>query len=298
MAEDILTQDFTDAGGGIDNPAAAFMVSGAASGTSAIPYVVLDDYWIQEQTLDIDYVRVPQGVGKSHTLTLATYTTSADIQSTHLAAIVTASYKIKKVRGEFGTSSYVQPQTFEITTASAPHGVSYGGAPNASGLGPAGSINTKNKWIHRRPWATGDVEISKNVVGATVAFNSSGAGSSWRWAAWPQTQHFMTLENYFLHPQLRYSPRTNYESFLGSQLPTPYYWLPGTFHVNQETSKTNIWNFIDGMGKVLAAFNPGGTAWSGNGLIAIPPLNSEGLSYVVIADRVGIEEYDISRHSY
>ena len=165
------------------NPDAFFAASGAASSTSANQSLIGSGPWlVEEQEIDITYVRVPQAAqwGNSHQLSLDAFTVSAPIVKTHLEAIVNATFTSRKIYGIYNTSSFTQPQTFEIVAASADHrGNTYGGSVNAgSGLGCHGTINTKQPFHNRRAWNDStDTEFTKSIVGATVAFNTSG--SNW-----------------------------------------------------------------------------------------------------------------------
>ena len=288
---DIAITTLTDIGATF-NPGGYYQASGAASSTSSVS---ADEgyYMIEEQDLYIDYVRVPSIFPRSHELSLSGYETSTVHWSTHLEAVVTASYTVKKVWGMWATRTFTQPQEFEITTASSLHGHSYGGVVNASGLGVAGSINTKQKWHNRRPWNdTVDQEIDQRAQCCTMALMSSGSG----WIKWShrQSRYFSDYDIYAMEEHWKYSPLDGYPSTprvradVGS-----LYHIRGGFHVDKENSEVNIRRFVDNIGDFLS--NSGSQRPR---LYRLNPRYSDGHEFLQEGDLAGIIAYRVNRHKY
>jgi len=300
MTDLLVPQDVSGStfGGGSFNPGAFFQASGAASSTSAVQGLIGSGPWMTEdQSISIKYARVPRGRPQNHTLSLDTYTTSTIVVGTELYAVVDASYSKKKIFAIYTTSSFTQQQTFEYVAASADsRGNTYGGSVNAgSGLGCAGSVLTKQKYYSRRPWDESiDTEVSRQIRGATVAFASSGCGGDVDWGH-NQEQHLDNFEWYFMQENWRYTPQTG---GIGSgwtaagdpwaYYARPRYYINGVYHVNKETSPTNVYNFIDDMGWYV----------NSSQLAKITPTASQNQGYLADEDLLGFSEYDVNRHKY
>ena len=162
-------------------------------------------HFVEEQFLTIDYWRVPK-VNFNHlqptdvSLSSAcpvTTVVSGNVTQTAVWARVTATTRITKSYDRFGTSSYQQPQKFQILATSADaNGNTYGSIPTGC-LGPAGSIITSQMYYNRRPWENTDVEIDYTTKGYTYAFNPSAVGNLWSptygWAKDNQERVFNNL---------------------------------------------------------------------------------------------------------
>ena len=142
------------------------------------------DYFIEEQSMRIDYVRVPIGVLLSKDISLSKVDTKYNIKETTLQCRISANYSIKKLQGVFEAGDiYQQPQKFTVTAYTTDkHGNSYGDVEPGT-LGPVGFITTTNPWISRRPWVDGeDKELSDGFGGNNgrfVSLNSKcGTGPS------------------------------------------------------------------------------------------------------------------------
>lgn len=145
--------------------------SGALSGTvSAYP----GPWYIERQTLDIHYARVPaeQVWNNLCTTTLSgASTTHANIQSTFLVAYYTATYDTSISYQNFNLSSVQQPQEFTLLAASGDaNGVSYGNVTSST-MGPMGSIITSKPYIRRVPYLGTSAQpvVSKTSTGSTFA---------------------------------------------------------------------------------------------------------------------------------
>lgn len=171
-ADDTQVQKFALAGGGNDFVPA----SGALSGTvSAYP----GPWYVERQTLDIFYVRVPQEAYYNNTcnttLSGAT-TTHSNILNTQLMIYYNASYDTTISYQNYNLSSVQQPQVFTVFPASGDaNGVSYGSV-NASTLGPMGSILTTQPYIRRTPYtgASSQPLVSRVSTGSnfSILFSS------------------------------------------------------------------------------------------------------------------------------
>lgn len=158
--------------------------SGVPSGS--VVGVFSGPHFIEEQTLSIDYFRYPQiqfqsvspqDMSLSATFPISTVA-SGSVWSTKLALKLIASVKITKSYDRFSTSSFQQPQKFEVLAASADAlGNTYGAVPQGS-LGPAGSIRTSQKFYNRRPWDSTDAETNETLNGGTVFYQASSIPNS------------------------------------------------------------------------------------------------------------------------
>lgn len=150
-----------------------------ASGYVGASGQYLGPHYIEEQSLTVNYWRVPryrfnnvQTTDFSLSAASPTDTrVSGNIEYTEVWAKVSARTRIVKSYDRFTTSSYQQPQRFEILATSADaNGGTYGSVTNGT-LGPAGTINTSQKFYLRRPWSSTDVEIDYTTQGYTYVFN-------------------------------------------------------------------------------------------------------------------------------
>jgi len=173
-AVDTQTQSTTVTGGNTN-----FVPTSGAIGTSATS-ALAGPWYIETQTLQIDYVRVPKesSWANSCEATLSGLTTThAPLVNTSLLAHFTASYEAVVSYQTFSTSSVQQPQEFKIIAASGdPNGMSYGNL-TASTLGPMGTIITSKPYVRRVPYtsATSSTQpiLSKVVNGANFGMVSS-----------------------------------------------------------------------------------------------------------------------------
>lgn len=171
-----ITKSAVDTGTNSSFAAVSGNIGGGASGTgtaSSTPLSQLGGPWyIERQTMDIYYVRVPQQTGGTTTVTLSgAATTNGPMEGTDIIYYARASVQASIVRQTFSTSSSQQPQEFEIQAASGDiNGVTYG-AINASTMGAMGSIITTTPYIRRTPYtgASSQVEFSKSVECANWA---------------------------------------------------------------------------------------------------------------------------------
>jgi len=121
---------------------------------------------VETQELNIQYIRVPVYVPSATTFNLTQPTCDYRVGSTFMQSKAIATYKVEKVYEDFTTSTFQQPQTFEWYPASSDsYGNTYG-VVGAAALGPAGNIQTKQKWYNRKLWVSGlHTEVTKHCEG-------------------------------------------------------------------------------------------------------------------------------------
>ena len=166
------------AGGANWNPAASG--TNAASGTD---FSASGPWMIEQQKLDIDYVRVPlYGYHSASGCNLSAAERTYKVTGTKLLVIITASYSKTKSYDPFDASSFQQSQSFKYLPVSADYlGNTYGDMSNTGGsaLGPAGSIVTLTPWYQRREWLSAiDAEINQTCVATDHWFGPSYNPSS------------------------------------------------------------------------------------------------------------------------
>ena len=267
----------------------------AFSGTT-----VSGEFFVETQSLDVTYARQPVanmwGQQAGHSLTLSSYTASGGVTDTSLAVLVQADYSVEKVTGRFYTSSFVQTQKFEVNALSSLNGNNYGpSSPTTSPfqLGPAGSILTKQQWYNRRPWNNGtDQTVTSSIFVSNYAYASSGthAAAQINWARNPQTTYYTLHEAHFADPTWKYSPIQVWDAYQGLGINNGLYRLPGPYSLSQENSNTQIWRALDTIGRLVAD--------SARGMVRVPPIHSEGQTFVNAKDKLSIPQYSIARHDY
>lgn len=153
-------------------------MSSASATTSGLNGYNSSGPWlIEEQSMTIDYFRVPSWVTRqdvtSQDFALSggnpTSIVSGNIMGTKIAARVEAFVKRVKSYDTYQTSSYNQPQRFTVAPNSTDvNGLSYGNI-TVGKLGPAGNIITTQKYYNRRPW----------VEGVDSTYDKAAAGFTW-----------------------------------------------------------------------------------------------------------------------
>jgi hypothetical protein len=138
-------------------------------------------HYIEEQEMTVQYYRYPtfqfqnlspQDISLSATFPVNTVA-SGSIATTRIACKVEASVKVVKSYDRFNTSSFQQPQKFQVLATSADAlGNTYGVVPQGA-LGPAGKIVTSQKFYNRRAWESTDVEVSEQLTGYSIVFEVS-----------------------------------------------------------------------------------------------------------------------------
>ena len=152
-AEDtVITKTASVGTGGTSFVGTSGSLAGSGTGSaSSTPLTGLGGPWyIERQTLDIYYARVPQQMNASTTVSLASATTTnGPMEATDIAYYAVANVNASIVNQTFSTSSVQQPQVFTVNAASGDiNGTTYG-TISASSLGPMGSIITTTPYIRR-----------------------------------------------------------------------------------------------------------------------------------------------------
>ena len=244
-------------------------------------------WYVETQTLQVNYVRVPREQYWNNTCnaTLSGLsTTHSNIQSTKLICNYVASYDAAVVYQTFNSSSVQQPQEFTVVAASGdPNGVSYG-TLNASTLGPMGSIITSQPYIRRTAYtsATSATQpvISKTSVGSQFAiFDNVVSGN--QFATMEDGTDYMTDINFWSQagsPIGNASRRTAKpsESF-------GLYQIPGAYDTSKELIPLST--IVDAIGTQIT--NERMFAW---------PIPNQGSNFLPTKDE-GLPEYDINRHA-
>lgn len=121
--------------------------SGSVSGSYPGPW------FVEEQSLTIEYVRVPASYAIPTNISLSGATTATEVTSkTSLVAKVQCNVTKKKVFDAFDTSTYLAPQQFEfIPNTEDQFGNTYGTLSGYT-LGPQGRVITAQPFYRRVPW--------------------------------------------------------------------------------------------------------------------------------------------------
>ena len=131
------------------------------SGVSGVGYFS-GPFYVETQTLNISYKRVPHFTFSHGSLNLSAGNLSPTLGGTYLALQVRPSVTKEKVYDWFETSSYTQPQRFTLYSASADYTGKTYGTPAAGTLCVQGNINTTQPWYFRRPWTAEDELKAQN----------------------------------------------------------------------------------------------------------------------------------------
>ena len=251
-------------------------------------------WFVEEQGLQIDYHRVPQGTMMSGSATLSSVGVSTVVIGTDLVCEITAYYKSTKDWGYYDTSNWSQPQTFQFIGFSADaYGQTYG-TMTASTLGPMGSIVTNQAYYRRVPWNTtsGATETSQFVRAANyyavnlptiVAVSSDCLGVSPATSAL-QTDYNTDFARWLIPNRTDAPPGTITTSrpYVRAQEGYP---IPGTYATSQE-SLPSVFIFMNNIGVRIRD----------KSLYGIPAtIDANGVD--AIRDQ-GFPEYNHLRHDY
>jgi hypothetical protein len=274
-------------GGGNSN----FVAASGSLGSSSLS-AFAGPWYVETQTLHVDYVRVPREQWWHNTCdaTLSGLTTThSNIQSTEIIFTYTATYDATVVYQNFTSSSVQQPQQFQIVAASGdPNGVNYG-ALNASTLGPMGSIITSQPYIRRTPYTAASSQpiVSKVSDGSHFAISlQSSAGPSF--ATMLDGTDFFTDLNFWSQksggflgsdPIGNASTRPELRSKAGT-----FYYIPGAYNTSKELQPLST--LLDSIAYNIT--NEVYYAW--------PVPNGPGTYGFPTRDE-GLPEYDRNRHA-
>jgi hypothetical protein len=220
------------------------------------------------------------------------------IGKTFLLAKVECSYSKVKDYSTYETSSFQQPQKFEVYAASADSsGQSYGSI-NASCLGPAGNIITAQPYYRRTYWDDNtDTEVNRHMVGynfVPVKRDDVPGGLIFSGVSWQGSEDFMgdfakTASVGTLYSTIRNQAGTYAsEPYVTTQPWGGDYQLNGGYSTSQESLAQMI-IFINNMGDRCRVFDHYNdpptvtfTAWG-----AQTPVLDQGFA-----------EYDKNRHDF
>ena len=260
--------------------------SGLSAGLSGGPWM------IETQDLTINYIRVPKYNQTAFSHSLSAPTRTMGIQKTLVEQVVTANYKVIKSDQPFSTSSWTDPQTFQIDAVSADaYGNTYGQL-GGSAMGPQGTINTLQGWYFRRAWLSTDQEISQTCQGTRHYYFTAGAGTIWWMGACPGTPADGTT--YFGSFPRSGKWAQQKDTFLAmneessENIVCTEYELVGPYTTSQET-QLGIVNYINAMGGHVTNTGLYGVGKEFNFATELPPL-----PYF----NVGCTGYDTSRHDF
>jgi hypothetical protein len=251
------------------------------SGTPGDPFGISPTsgpHAVERQTLNISYVRVPVGKLQSHTLGLSSATATYTHKSTYLHCRLTATYSMKKSYAFYNSSSYQQPQKFDVVgTSSDAEGNLYGDL-DASSLGPQGDVVTLQPWLKRVPWNSAIHEEYVSSVDAYTCriYSSSGAATTGNGFGYLIEDSFGDFEKAFINTQEPGAFQGNTWNWpADASIQGQIYALPGTYGTSQETIQKMI-QMIDGIGTKVR----GQTVYDNSG------------------SQTGLWKYDEDRHDY
>lgn len=235
-------------------------------------------YFVETQTLNIEYWRVPHygSVSSAEVNLSSASVTYSPTPSTRFVCKVNAEYESHKDWNYFDLSTYQQPQEFEAYAVSADlHGNTYG-TLNASSLGPMGKIVTTVPWYRRVKWndASGHAEAKQSVEAWTFAATTSGATVA-------ADTIITDYQNFFIAPAIEGTLLADWE-------PTGHYGysianIPGQYAVVKESPQITfdtveyVANLVEGedLYKTIATYTNG----------------------IPVGDQ-GVPLYDKTRHKY
>jgi hypothetical protein len=270
-----------------------------SSGTAPVSGITTSAYqgpwYIEEQSLNIDYHRIPGGELSSTTMSLSGNSITYRNTGTKLIAEVKAKYSSRKDWTTYNTSTAQVPQTFEIVAASSDTRGNTYGVINASSLGPQGSIITKTPFYRRVPWndLSGHSEMTSSMTATTYFgvnqrdFKCYAASSASSGPAIPQTidqtKFNDSWEHWFIDMNSKgYLEYPDNGPFLVCEY---LYWLPGGYSVSQESLR-----------KIIAMIDEIGSKITDKKLYTIPA--NWDCTRAWAAQDTGISEYSIYRHKY
>ena len=274
----------------------SFNTSGV-SPASGVSGVYAGPWAIETQELNIEYIRVPVHTGAPENTTLSL---SADkvmthpVHATKLSYKITASYKMEKSYDSFSTSSFTQPQQFEINADSTDViGNTYTGLTVGEDMGAAGTIKTVQPYYRRVPWSdTLHTEVSQTAVCSNIG-RYRGARINAAGGAVIEAEPNDVDNAWSYMPMLpgKNQPGAFFCSMdWGIDFTGPDYNIPGQYSPTKE-SINSVRNFINAVGDTL----------SSQGFFAqIPSMNSVGTNSIAtrpVAD-TGVSNYDKSRHTF
>ena len=276
--------------GPYNTSSASGMTPVSGVGPSAAGWTVSGPWFIETQTLDFNYVRVPEGNTYEYDISLSSNSVVISNFATRLQCQIFATYKAEKTYDFYNTSSWTQPQRFSILAMSADAGgSSYGDLSSASAFGPAGSVVTSQKYFRRVPW-------DQTLHSSAVVSQAIGPGGGWNYVALresdgvssthPATEIFGDYNAVFIPPHRKGSSISDSE--IKCDLFNGVGWLWGPYSIDQESAE-EIWSVIDWIGNM---FVQPSMLW------ALHPTLADITPGPTLNYSEGVLNYEISRHSY
>jgi hypothetical protein len=246
---------------------------------------------IERQTLEIIYARVPKAHQTNPGVSLNSASCTYQIDGTYLQAVVKASYSMTKSYDFFNTSSFQQPQQFQVlSTSTDAEGFSYG-TPDTSSLGPTGKVITSQPWYKRVPWDGNlHTESASSIQGVTFgAVTSSGSGGVISPYGDIFGSYFDVVIPHYAKGAFIEGHPLNHLTYTAKQL----FWLNGNYTTSQET-KQEINDLITEVGNLLKN-DTGAITGKGDGLVTIPQTNTD---FYASQNEQNLTTYDPNRHDY
>ena len=252
---------------------------GPISGSPGTDNTFSGPFFIEKQTMNIDYARVPLGQLSSCVVSLSSVAVTEKVNNTVIVAIVRAAYSSRKSYKSYDSSTYQQPQKFEVLAGSADaQGNTYGDI-TASTMGPVGSIVTKAEWYYRVPWQDYHVEVNNTNRGFTFYAVERDDAASSTVNCVPYMEDFKKT---LINSKEAGTLTSNYDVDIFTYH-NPYF-MPGGYATANE-SLWQIIDFIDDMGTIM----------TNEQLFKRKATHTEdGLIY---PDQ-GLAQYDTTRHDY
>lgn len=153
-----------------------FTGSGTMAASGSVSGVYPGPWFVEEQSLNIEYVRVPRSVAAPTNISLSGPTTATEtVHQTVLVAKIQCHVTKKKVFDAFDTSTYLAPQQFEfVPNTEDQFGNTYGTLSGLA-LGPQGRIITAQPFYRRVPW--NELDHSGLLLSGTYGSNNGPSGT-------------------------------------------------------------------------------------------------------------------------
>lgn len=237
-------------------------------------------WFAEEQSMRVDYTRVPLGSLSSADISLSNITVNQYNTGSILVCEITASYQSYKDWASYQTSAWSQPQKFEyISFSTCRTGKTYGNITTST-LGPAGSIVSKQPYYRRVPWndLSGHSVVTKRTHATTytaVIYPYTSFSS-----VTDQTQ-YKDFKYWWIGEEREGTLLNKYDVLVEDA--AGLYYIIGGYNTSQE----NLW-------QVFSMLDTLGLMVKNSNLYAIPATVTNNS---MIADQ-GFSEYEITRHDY
>ena len=165
--------------GGVDQTTQSLATSGDTSGLGDLS----GPWFIETQSLNYNYLRVPIGSVSSMSVGLSSITMEGKIDKTVLLIIADCNYTAVSSNTFFATSSFQQAQDFIVQSVSADaNGETYGSSLAVGAFGPRGRVITDHPYYSRKPYVEGrdiiQTQSSRGAMNFVAVSVSSNNGVS------------------------------------------------------------------------------------------------------------------------